>query len=196
MEIGNHSNGTLKQNFVKGDEMKEQANTTVKDSGWLRYLLSPVIVGFIVLLGQSYIAPKVAREVKREESILEQRYKACESAINILQRRLASIRFSGEDVPKDYIPPEKKPPTQVEWNTAYTMLVIYGDSNDISEKFFAASAPGKTTPKDIKDFIYAVRHEIGLCKKDINGPSLHYIIIQPKDNNDPNDIKASDESKQ
>lgn len=49
--------------------MKEQDNS-VKDSGWLRYLLSPVIVGFVVLFGQSWIAPKVAREVKMEESIL------------------------------------------------------------------------------------------------------------------------------
>ena len=50
----------------------------MKDSGWLGWLRYPVIVGFIVVLAQAYIAPKVAREVKREELILEQRLKVYE----------------------------------------------------------------------------------------------------------------------
>lgn len=158
--------------------MKEQANQ-LKDSGLVRYLLSPVIVGFLVLLGQSYIAPKVARGVKTEESILEQRYKVCESAVNILQRRLASVKITGKPIPEWYIPPEKTPPTQVEMNTAYTLLVIYGKGNEIAEQFFAATGPGKTDPADIVKFVSAVRKELGVDKRGFTGDEFHYRLIRP-----------------
>jgi len=187
MEIGNRSNGRLKQTFVKGDEMKEQANTTVKDSSWLRYLLSPVIVGFVVLLGQSYIAPKVAREVKREESILEQRYKVCESAVNILQRRLVSVEITGTLAPEWYKPPEKNPPTQLEINTIYTLLKIYGQSHTIAEEFFAATGPGKTDLEDIAKFVSAVRKDLGVDKKGFIDNKFRYRMLPPVGENEKKD---------
>ena len=176
--------------------MKEQANTTVKDSGWLRYLLSPVIVGFVVLLGQSYIAPKVAREVKKEESILEQRYKAYESAVNILQRHLASVTLAEEIVPEWYEPPEKHPPTQVEMNTAYTLLAIYGKSNEIAEQFYAVSGATQTKSSDIFKFISAVRKELGVDEKGYTGNKMHYILNRPIDKNGQKVKETSDEQKQ
>jgi hypothetical protein len=181
--------------ILKADKMKEQANQ-LKDSGFVRYLLSPVIVGFVVLLGQSYIAPKVAREVKREESILEQRYKACENAVNILQRRLASVTMTGKDIPEWYIPPEKTPPTQVETNVVYNLLVIYGKSDEIAEQFYkAAIGEKKIDPQDIVKFISAVRKELGVDEKGFTG-QFKYIFIRQGGEDGQKDGEPKDEQKQ
>lgn len=168
--------------------MKEQ----LKD--WIRYLLGPVIVGFIVVMAQAYIAPKVAREVKREESILEQRYKACESAVNILQRRLASAEITGMSVPDGYTPPEKNPPTQVEVNVTYTLLTIYCKSRTIADEFFAATGPKKINPADIVKFVSAVRKE--LIVKGSTVDKIQYRILSPVGENGQKDEEAKDEQNQ
>lgn len=173
--------------------MKEQADNVqkanqLKDSGWVKYLLSPAIVGLVVLLGQSYIAPKVARDVKIEESILEQRYKACENAVNILQRRLAFVKMKGKEVPEWYIPPEKAQPTQVETNVAYTLLAIYGKSNEIAEQFYkAAIGKKKIDPNDIVKFISAVRKELVVDEKGFTG-EFKYIFIRQADEGGTEDL--------
>jgi hypothetical protein len=57
----------------------------------LIHLVGPLIVGVVVLLGQSFIAPKVARGVKKGESILEQMF-----PLNISQHKShqASLRLT------------------------------------------------------------------------------------------------------
>ncbi len=185
--------------------MKEQANVAssntqktnqLKDSGWLTYLLGPVIVGIIVLLGQAVVAPIVAKHVKTEESILEQRYKVCESAVNLLQRRLASVPITGTLVPEWYEPPEKNPPTQLEMNTTYTLLTIYCKSQTIAEEFFVASGPGKTSPLDIVKFVSAVRKELGVDKKGFTGGKFSFRFLRPVGENGQKDKEAKDEQKQ
>jgi hypothetical protein len=109
--------------------MKDKADhvrrdTAPRSTGWLQYVVGPMIVGIIVLAGQGIIAPIVAKGVKTEESILDQRYKAYENAVNILQRHLAAVQMTGKKVPGWYVPAEKTKPSQVETNVAYTLLAI------------------------------------------------------------------------
>jgi hypothetical protein len=163
-----------------------------KEAGWLTYLFGPLIVGCVVLLGQSVIAPRVARGVKREESILEQRYKACDSAVNILQRILASSKMRGEPIPEWYVPPEKNPPTQVERNTAYILLAIYGKSDELAEQFYAVSGAKQMKPSDIFHFVSAVRKELGVDKKGYTGNKMHYILNHPSSENGQTDTEAKD----
>ena len=134
--------------------MKEQTNlisnnennTKLSDgSGWLKNQCGSVVVGIIVsvvvsiviIIVQIFANPRIAKQVKKEESILEQKYKAYENAINIMHRHLASVDITGENVPKWYKPPEKTRPTQVETNVAYTLLTIYSESNVIAEQFYS-----------------------------------------------------------
>ena len=159
----------------------------MKEQAWLRYLLGPVIVGLMVIAFQIFANPIIARRVKIQESILEQRYKACENAVNILQRRLASVKMTGESVPEWYEPPEKTPPTQLEMNVAYTLLAIYGKSPTIAEEFFAATGPGKTDPADIVKFLSAVRKELGVDKKGFTGDKFHYRLLRPLGENGQKD---------
>jgi len=163
---------------------------------WVKNLSGAVIVGLVVLAGQIFINPIVAKRVKTQESITEKRYEACESAVNILQRRLASAKFTGKSVPEWYIPPEKNPPTQLEMNVAYTLLAIYGKSQTIAEEFFAATGPGKTDPVDIIKFVSAVRKELGVDKKGFTGNEFHYRLLRPVGENGQKDKEAKDEEKQ
>jgi hypothetical protein len=139
-----------------------------------------IIVGLINLVVQVHLTPKIARGVKIEESILEQRYKACKSAVDILQRLLATVKITGKPIPEWYIPPEKTPPTQVERNTAYTLLAIYGKTDAIAEQFYAVSGAKKTDPADIVKFFSAVRKELEVDEKGFTG-TFHYILTRPED---------------
>lgn len=185
--------------------MKEQAINQSNDSGWFKSsLLSPaivgLIVGIIVLLGQGYLAPYVARGVKREESILEQKYKAYENAISIMHRYLASVDFKGETIPEWYMPPEKTRPTQVETNVAYALLAIYSKSNIIAEQFYNTfgsqtikGEPSTVNSGNILKFVSAARKELGVDKKGFTGGKYHYIMPRPIGENGQKDKEPKDD---
>ena len=161
----------------KGNNMNEQN----KYSCCFRLLIGPLFIALVLALAQVIIQPWVAEGVKRKESILEQRYKACESAVNILQRRLASVKITGTSVPEWYTEPaEKIQPTQVELNVVYNLLLIYGKSNTIAEQFYRAAIGEDTIkPSDIPKFISAIRKELEIDKKGLTNPIYHYIFIKP-----------------
>ena len=149
---------------------------------WFGHLVGPLLVGAVVIFGQAYLQPWVAEGVKTKESILEQRYKAYEGAVNVLQRRLASVKMKGDAVPDWYTEPsEKNPPTQLEINVAYNLLLIYGKSDTIAELFKRAAigTDDKITPSDIPAFISAIRRDLEIDKKGLTYPKYHYIFIKP-----------------
>ena len=162
-------------------------------------------MGLVVLLGQSFIAPIVAERVKTKESILEQKYKACENAVNILQRYLATVQITGRKVPGWYVPPEKTKPTQIETNVAYTLLKIYGKDDTVSNQFCKAiageekkSATAKRTinPRDIVEFVSAIRKELGVGKKGFTGDDFSYIFLHPIDINEQEDKEPNGDPNQ
>jgi len=171
--------------------MKEQAINQSNNSGWLKYLVGPVIVGFLMLLGQPYVAKKM----KIEEIILEQRLKAYENAINIMQRQLAYTKIKGKGIPEWYIPPEKTQPTQIEKNSAYALLAIYGKSDEIAEHFYAVSGAKEAKSTDVFKFVSAVRKELGVDEKGYTGDKMHYILNYPVDANGQKDKEPKDEQK-
>jgi hypothetical protein len=179
--------------------MKDKADhvrrdTAPRSTGWLQYVVGPMIVGIIVLAGQGIIAPIVAKGVKTEESILDQRYKAYENAVNILQRHLAAVQMTGKKVPGWYVPAEKTKPSQVETNVAYTLLAIYDKDGTVSRQFCSAivgnpneSAAGtkKIDPQDIRRFVSAVRKELGVSRKGLPSEEFNYLFIRPVDTDTP-----------
>lgn len=159
-------------------------------SEWFKSLLSAVIGGILVLAGQIIVNPIVAKRVKIQESITQKRYEACEKAIDLLQRRLASTTITGKPVPEWYKPSEE-PPTQLEMNAAYARLAIYGKSQTIAEEFFAATGPGPIEPKDVVRFVSTVRKELGIDDKDFT--EYRYRLLPIGDEHEVNDVEANSE---
>jgi hypothetical protein len=178
----------MKNKTTPNSRSKNAAGSS-KPQTWLRSLFGPVIVGLIVLAGQIFVDPIVAQRVKIRESITQKRYEACEKAIELLQRRLASVTITGQDVPAWYTQPEKNLPTQLELNVAYNLLLIYGKSQTIAQEFFDATGPGKTQPGDIVRFLSAVRKELGVDEK-ASIDMIQYRLLRPVGDDDQMDNKA------
>jgi hypothetical protein len=180
-------------------------NTSSEEAGWIQHVLGPVIVGLIVLAGQGIIAPIVAKSVKTEESILDQRFKAYENAVNVLQRHLAAVSMTGKQIPAWYAPPEKTKPTQVETNVAYNLLIIYGKDGTVSDQFRKAiigptsgsvTRERKIDPQDIVKLVSALRKELGVNRKGFTGDDFSYIFVQPSDANSQSHEASVDRDRQ
>ena len=78
-------------------------------------------------------------------------------------------------------------------NTAYTLLAIYGKSDELAEQFYAVSGATQTKPSDIFKFISAVRKELGVDKKGYTGNKMHYILNRPVSENGQKDNEPKDE---
>ena len=128
----------------------------------LGQLVGPLIVGVIVLVGQAFLQPWVAEGVKRKESILEQRYKACNDAFDLLLRKLerSSISKRGEVI---YVSdPTTEKLTAIEFNTIYCRLALFG-SNSLVPKEFARLIRAKSLKiSDIGEFVLKVRKEMDI----------------------------------
>jgi len=159
------ASAAVEANTISGD----LKNVVAKDNtSWVENLLAPVIVGFVVLLGQGLIAPKVAERVRTAESLLDRRYKACADAVDVLQRRLASVPANVENMPQGQkYKPSEKSPTQLEANVVYTLLSIYGTSASVANKFKEVFLCKKITQKDVGDFVSQIRSEMK-----VKGPKL------------------------
>ena len=161
--------------------------------GWIKNLIGPLVVGLVVLVGQILVNPIIAKRVRIQESITQKRYEACEKAVELLQRRLASASMTGDAVPEWYAPSEKNPPTQLEMNAAYIQLVIYNRSQTLAEEFFAATRPRNIELKDVIKFVSTVRKELGVDDKDIT--KLQYRLLRPADEESLEDNEAEGEQR-
>ena len=149
-------------------------NMMVKDNtSWINNLLAPVIVGLVVLGGQSLIAPNVAERVRTAESLLERRYEACASAVDVLQRRLVSVPANIKNTP-GYQPSEESP-TQLEANVVYTLLSIYGTSASVANKFKEVFLCRTITAKDVGEFVSQIRSEMKVKGPKLDPKNFSYI---------------------
>ena len=151
-----------------------QESKPLKTSGWLQSLLGPAIVGLIVLSGQGLIAPMVARGVKIEESVLEQRYMACDDAFNALLRNLehASIVKEGE-IKYEPIPTKEKL-TAIEINSIYCRLALFGSSSSVPKSFAQLILAENTTIKEIGEFVLKLRKEMGIKGEGVAATDFYF----------------------
>jgi len=151
-------------NTISGDGK----NMIIGASSWVVNLFGPVVVGLVVLVGQALIAPMVAERVRTAESLLDRRYTAYNDAVNLLQRRLASVPVSIGNIPQGqkYVPADGSP-TQLEANVVYTLLSIYGTSASVANKFKEVFLCQKITATDVGEFVSQLRNEMK-----VKGPKL------------------------
>lgn len=152
----------------------ENKSTSSKTPDWMKTFISGVIGGVVVVFVQSVTTPTTAQKVMIKESAIQKRFEACEKAVDLVQRSLASFEIKGNLVPKNYMPTEKQP-TGFEINSAYVKLVIYCQSHTIGEEFLTATGPKEITLKDVAKFISTVRKELEVDDKDFTGKFLFRI---------------------
>jgi len=124
-----------------------------------RSLTGSLIVAVAVVLAQSFLQPWVAEGVKRKESILEQRYKACNDAFDVLQRKLerASITKGGVI----YTPePTTEELTAIEVNTIYCRLALFSSDSSVPTEFVRLMNAENLKRSDIGKFVLKVRKEM------------------------------------
>lgn len=110
---------------------------SAKDSGsnWKQYLLAPLVVGVIVLIGQSLLQPIVAEKVKARTERWAAKRDAFLDALLVVDKQLAAYPPNiGPDAPKDPIQ-KATPPEPDEINRAYAKLVLYADDRGIIDAF-------------------------------------------------------------
>ena len=188
--------------LLKGDIMKRRRIVTSSSENksesswlpkWLKNLIGPFIVGLMAVTGQLFVNPMAAERVMIKESITQKRYEACEKAVELLQRRLATASMTGAAVPEWYAPSEKNPPSQLEMNSAYVQLVIYNKNQTLAEEFFAATRPRNIELKDVVKFVSTVRKELGVDDEDIT--NLQYRLLPSAGEDAIQDKEAKDEQK-
>ena len=150
-----------------------QKSKPSKTSAWLQSLLGPAVVGLIVLCGQGFIAPKIARDVKIEESVLEQRYMACEDAFTTLFRKLERSPIVKGEV--KYKPkPTKEKVTAIEFNTTHFRLALFCSSSAVPEKFAQLMGAKSVKISDIGEFVYMLRKEMGIEGEGVAPEDFHF----------------------
>ena len=163
--------------------MEEQTDTTSNNENstksstlldWAKNHSGALIVGIIIILFQIFANPIIAKRVKTQESILEQRYAACDKAINILQKRLASVTLTGKTIPGDYEPPEKSP-TQLEINMVYTLLSLYCTDGSVADKFRQIVKCEGLKQTQVGEFVSRLRKEMQIKGKGLDPNDFRYI---------------------
>lgn len=124
-------------------------------------LIGPIVVGVVVLVGQAIIQPIIAKEVKKEETILEQRYMACNDAFNTLLRRLERASIVKGEVKYEPVPTQEKL-TAIEINSLYCRLALFGSSSSVPKSFAQLMDAESMKIRDIGEFVLKLRKEMGI----------------------------------
>lgn len=129
--------------------------------GVLRYLVGPALVGMVLLIGQAVFQPKIAAEVKRAETILEQRYAACNDAFNALLRRVERASVHKGEV--RYRPaPTQDPLTAIEINSIVCRLSLFCSDESVPRQFSELMTAESMGPSDIGEFVLNLREEMNI----------------------------------
>lgn len=104
-------------------------------SGWVQYLLSPVIVGCIMLLGQSWLQPIIAEKTRAKTERWEAKREVFINTIALVDKEFGATSFTiGIDVPKVKVK-LSSPPSANEKNRCYRELLLYTKGREIIYAF-------------------------------------------------------------
>ena len=100
------------------------------------YLVAPIVVGLVVLVGQFVLQPKIAQ---RQEALTE-RWKAKRNcyvkAKNLVNQKFASMKWEGKDaVNVEYA--KSSPPIAEEVNKCYDELLLFSENKEIIRSYLA-----------------------------------------------------------
>ena len=147
-------------------------NSNKEDKSVYEYLVAPIIVGLVVLVGQFVLQPKIAQ---RQEALTE-RWKAKRDcyikAMNLVNQKFASMKWEGKDAAKiEYA--KSNPPIAEEVNECYDELLLFSENKEIIRNYLACFG----VLPDMRPIQASYRIQmIGLMRNDLQ---FEEIDIQP-----------------
>ncbi|OYD13990.1 hypothetical protein CH333_09270 [candidate division WOR-3 bacterium JGI_Cruoil_03_44_89] len=97
-------------------------------------LIIPVIVGLVVLLGQFFIQPRIAKRTVQQQEHWNAKQVAYNRAIKLVNQRFGSAKWTGPAVPSNYTPFSTRPVLK-ELNNCYTELCLVAENREIPKLF-------------------------------------------------------------
>jgi hypothetical protein len=165
-----------KDNLKKEVEDNTHYNKT-KSQNWLQsfvqYLIGPLVVGIVVLLGQTFLQPIIAKKVKKEETILEQRYTACNDAFDTLIRKIEHASITKGEVKYNPVPTSKEL-TATEINSIYCRLALFSSSSSVPQSFGELIGAKIITIKDIGKFVLLLRNEMEISGESVEPTNFKF----------------------
>ena len=151
-----------------------------KSIGVSQYFIAPLVVGIVVLLGQSLVQPYVAEKVNANTKRWDAKQATFLEALLIVDQQLTAYPFDvGPDVPN--IPIQKgAPPDANEINKAYEKLILFAKDRNIIEAFLGCfgARPGQNVVwhDDRVKLMQLMRKELGFDTLDINNEDIKFWI--------------------
>src|SRR5690349_9886945 len=142
-------------------------------SSMIQYFVSPIVVGFVVLLGQLFVQPYIAERSLARQELWRSKFNAYVEAIEVVNQKFLSLDWKAPGVTSTYTRGE--PPTDEKVNNAYAKLALLAGDPKVPHAYLAcfgvypAETPVKTDNRT--DFI-------ALCRKDLGSTSPD---LDPKD---------------
>jgi hypothetical protein len=102
---------------------------------WIVHLVAPLVVGIIVLLGQSLLQPWVSETIHARTERWNAKRSAFAQALAVVNKQLAAHPFNvGPDTANGPVQAAMEPdPSEI--NSAYDNLVLLADNRDIVDAF-------------------------------------------------------------
>lgn len=122
----------------------EKGNVNIK---WGEHLVAPLVVGIVVLLGQSLLQPWVSGKIHASTERWNAKRSAFSQALAVVDKQLAAHPFDvGPDAAKVPVQAATEPdPSEI--NSAYDNLVLVADNRDIIDAYLGCfgAREGQTT---------------------------------------------------
>ena len=111
-------------------------NTNRDGKSVYEYLVAPIVVGLVVLIGQFFLQPVTAQR----QAMLIERWQAKRNsyiqAVNMVNQKYASMEWHGPDaVTEEY--KKGNPPTAEAINQCYSELLLYSENKEILRTYLA-----------------------------------------------------------
>lgn len=146
---------------------------------WLQYLLFPIVVGLVVLLGQFLIQPRIAARQHLDKTRWDARREVYAKALGLVNRKFASVSgWHGQSVPAAAAEIAAGPaPTREAVNDVYSELALFS-SPEILRAFLACFGMpnGPITGGARFNLIKLMRADLGLGPVDFDETTIQFFL--------------------
>ena len=146
---------------------------------WIEPVLSPIIVGVVLLLGQFLIQPRIAAREHFNKAKWDAKREVYAKAIKLVNQKFASIgSWEGPDVPPNIRSiPVGEPPSREELNQCYAELALFSSRSILRAFLGCFGTPASPIkPEHRMELIRLMRADLGLGQTDIRPDDVWFFV--------------------